>query len=66
MTAAEPLLDAHQVAQLLGCTPSKVRALRRNPASGLAAIDISNGRGRPTWRWRPSTIQTFLRNRRQP
>lgn len=62
---ANPLLNARQVAELLGTTPAKVRELRRRPDGGLPAIDISASPGRPTWRWQPSTIQNFLRNRRR-
>lgn len=57
----EPLLDAHEVAAWLNLTHGKVLKLRRMGA--LPAIDVSAGT-RPTYRWRRSTIETFLRNRK--
>ena len=54
MTADKSLLTKEQVADLLGVTPEQVLK--------LPGIDVSAGT-RPSWRWRPSTIQTFLRNR---
>lgn len=62
MTADRNLLTKEQVAELLGVTPEQVLKLRRLHPSPLPGIDVSAGH-RPSWRWRPSTIQAFLRNR---
>ena len=57
----DPLLTAEDVARHLGVTREKVLVLRRK--GFLPAVDVSAGT-RPTYRWRPSTVETFLRNRR--
>ena len=56
------LLTKEQVAELIGITPGQVLKLRRLRPSPLPGINVSAG-ARPSWRWRPSTVQTFLRNR---
>lgn len=62
MTADKNLLTKEQVAELIGITPDQVLKLRRLHPSPLPGINVSAG-ARPSWRWRPSTVQTFLRNR---
>lgn len=58
------LLTAAEVAAQLATTPKHVRELRRLDPSPLPAINVSAGTGRPSWRWRPSTVDAFLRQRR--
>jgi predicted ArsR family transcriptional regulator len=56
------LLKVDEVADRLAITPDQVREHRRRGA--LPAINVAVTDGRPSWRWRPSTVETFLRNRR--
>ena len=63
LPATDPLLTAEQVAQRLGSTRAQVLRLRRLDPCPIPAINISTG-ARPSYRWRPSVIDTFLRNRR--
>lgn len=57
------LLDVHEVARRLGISAYQVRAHRKQ--GNLPAVNVSLG-ARPTWRWSPSAIDTFKRNRRTP
>lgn len=61
---SDTLLNAHEVAARIGTTEKHVRQLRRLDPSPLPGINVSAGPGRPTWRWRPSTVDQFLRQRR--
>lgn len=56
MTTDKNLLTKEQVAELIGITPGQVLKLRRLHPSPLPGINVSAGA-------RPSTVQTFLRNR---
>ena len=62
MTADKNLLTKEQVAELIGVTPGQILKLRRLHPSPLPGINVSAG-ARPSWRWRPSVVQAFLRNR---
>lgn len=57
------LLKAEDVAQRLSVTRAQVLRLRRLDPSPLPAINVSAG-AKPNYRWRASTVETFLRNRR--
>ena len=57
------LLTADDVARLLGVTRAQVLKLRRLHPRPIPAVDVSAG-SRPSYRWRPSTVENFLRNRR--
>ena len=59
---SDGLLKISHVAELLNC--SKVHVRRLQESGELPAIDISvSGRGRPCWRWEPSVVQRYLRDR---
>lgn len=62
MNTAE-LLKAEDVAQRLGVTRAQVLRLRRLNPCPLPAINVSTG-AKPNYRWRPSAVDAFLRNRR--
>ena len=57
------LLTADDVASRLGVTRAQVLRLRRLQPCPIPAVDVSAG-ARPSYRWRPSVIDAFLRNRR--
>lgn len=61
----ERLMTADEVARILGVTSTYVRQAardRRIPAYRLPSPDPS---GRPSWRFRVSDIQEWIRERRQ-
>lgn len=59
--SATGLLTADEVARTLNCTQAQVLRLRR--AGLLPAVNISAGL-KPNYRWRPSALSAFLRNRK--
>jgi len=63
LQSTEPLLDADQVAQRLQVSRRHVLELRRLDPCPIPAINVSAS-SRPNYRWRPSVVEAFLRNRK--